>query len=158
MLSGGVVEPAIPSHLYRRKLAMSDTENLTLLGQSKTEYPQTYSPTVLERFHNRYPQQDYVVELDCPEFTCLCPLTGQPDFAHIGIRYSPREFLVESKSLKLYLFSFRNKGEFSEDSVNCIARDLFQFLQPKWLEVRGEFWPRGGIAIKPSVRLADAES
>ena len=98
------------------------------------------------------------MELDCPEFTCLCPMTKQPDFAHISIRYCPREFFVESKSLKLYLFSFRNKGEFSEDSVNCIARDLFQFLQPKWLEVQGDFWPRGGIAIKPKVRLTEVES
>ena len=93
------------------------------------------------------------MELDCPEFTCLCSVTGQPDFARLTIRYRPGAYLVESKSLKLYLFSFRNQGTFSEDAVNRIAADLFALLQPHWLEVRGDFQPRGGIAIKPSVRL-----
>ncbi|MFZ1643003.1 MAG: preQ(1) synthase [Candidatus Contendobacter sp.] len=132
---------------------MSDIEGLTLLGQSKTDYPHNYAPHLLERFANRYPQHGYEVELDCPEFTCLCPITGQPDFARLTIRYSPQAFLVESKSLKLYLFSFRNHGAFNEDVVNRIAADLFALLQPRWLEVRGDFLPRGGIAIKPSVRL-----
>ncbi|MDQ5908953.1 MAG: 7-cyano-7-deazaguanine reductase [Pseudomonadota bacterium] len=126
---------------------------LTLLGSTVTEYPREYAPRILERFANRYPQHEYVVELDCPEFTCLCPVTGQPDLARVTIRYSPRDWLVESKSLKLYLFSFRNQGSFSEDSINRIAVDLFALLQPRWLEVRGDFAPRGGIAIKPSVRL-----
>jgi 7-cyano-7-deazaguanine reductase len=137
-------------------MRMSDDANiagLTLLGRSQTDYPREYAPQVLERFANRYPQHEYLVELDCPEFTCLCPVTGQPDLARITIRYSPRHWLVESKSLKLYLFSFRNQGSFSEDSINRIALDLFALLQPHWLEVRGDFAPRGGIAIKPSVRL-----
>jgi 7-cyano-7-deazaguanine reductase len=137
---------------------MSDTAGLTLLGQSQTQYPQKYAPQLLERFANRFPQHEYLVELDCPEFTCLCPITGQPDFARLTIRYSPREHLVESKSLKLYLYSFRNQGTFGEDVVNSIARDLFALLQPRWLEVRGDFLPRGGIAIKPSVRLTEAPS
>ncbi len=134
---------------------MSDATivGLTLLGSAATDYPREYAPQILERFANRYPQQEYVVELDCPEFTCLCPVTGQPDLARVTIRYSPRDWLVESKSLKLYLFSFRNQGSFSEDSINRIAVDLFALLQPRWLEVRGDFAPRGGIAIKPSVRL-----
>ena len=132
---------------------MSEIAGLTLLGQAKTDYPQTYSPQLLERFPNRYPQHVYEVELNCPEFTCLCPITGQPDFARLTIRYSPDAYLVESKSLKLYLFSFRNQGTFNEDVVNCVAADLFALLQPRWLEVRGDFLPRGGIAIKPSVRL-----
>ena len=132
---------------------MSDTAGLTLLGQSQTQYPHEYAPQLLERFVNRHPQHEYLVELDCPEFTCLCPITGQPDFARLTILYSPRDHLVESKSLKLYLYSFRNQGAFSEDVVNTIARDLFTLLQPRWLEVRGEFLPRGGISIKPSVRL-----
>lgn len=134
---------------------MSDAQNtgLTLLGQALTNYPREYAPQILERFANRYPQQRYLVELECPEFTCLCPVTGQPDLACITIRYSPDAWLVESKSLKLYLFSFRNQGSFSEDGVNRIARDLFSLLQPHWLEVCGDFAPRGGIAIKPSVRL-----
>ncbi len=132
---------------------MSEIASLTLLGQAKTDYPQTYSPQLLERFANRYPEHAYEVELDCPEFTCLCPITSQPDFARLTIRYSPGAYLVESKSLKLYLFSFRNQGTFNEDVVNLIAADLFTLLQPRWLEVRGDFLPRGGIAIKPSVRL-----
>ena len=137
---------------------MSDTAGLTLLGQSQTQYPQEYAPHLLERFANRFPQHEYLVELDCPEFTCLCPITGQPDFARLTIRYSPRAHLVESKSLKLYLYSFRNQGTFGEDVVNTIARDLFALLQPRWLEVSGDFLPRGGIAIKPSVRLTEAPS
>lgn len=134
----------------------SPIDGLTLLGRAQTDYPSQYTPHLLERFANRYPSQEYLVELDCPEFTCLCPVTGQPDLARITIRYSPRDWLVESKSLKLYLFSFRNQGSFSEDSVNCIALDLFTLLQPRWLEVRGDFAPRGGIAIKPCVRLNSA--
>ncbi len=137
---------------------MSDIAGLTLLGQSQTQYPQEYAPHLLERFANRFPQHEYLVELDCPEFTCLCPITGQPDFARLTIRYSPRAHLVESKSLKLYLYSFRNQGTFGEDVVNTIARDLFALLQPRWLEVSGDFLPRGGIAIKPSVRLTEAPS
>ena len=137
---------------------MSDIEGLTLLGHSQTEYPREYAPQVLERFANLYPQYPYEVELDCPEFTCLCPVTGQPDLARILIRYCPRGWLVESKSLKLYLFSFRNQGSFSENSINRIARDLFDLLQPEWLEVRGDFAPRGGIAIKPSVRLSSGQA
>ncbi len=137
---------------------MSDTAGLTLLGQSQTQYPQEYAPQLLERFANRFSQHEYRVELDCPEFTCLCPITGQPDFARLTIRYSPRAHLVESKSLKLYLYSFRNQGTFGEDVVNTIARDLFALLQPRWLEVHGDFLPRGGITIKPSVRLAEASS
>ena len=137
---------------------MSDTADLTLLGQSQTQYPQEYAPQLLERFANRFPQHEYLVELDCPEFTCQCPITGQPDFARLTIRYSPRAHLVESKSLKLYLYSFRNQGTFGEDVVNTIARDLFALLEPRWLEVRGDFLPRGGIAIKPSVRLAETPS
>jgi 7-cyano-7-deazaguanine reductase len=132
---------------------MPEIEGLTLLGQAKTDYPRDYAPQLLERFANRYPEHTYEVELDCPEFTCLCPITSQPDFARLTIRYRPGAYLVESKSLKLYLFSFRNQGTFSEDAVNCIAADLFALLQPHWLEVRGDFLPRGGIAIKPSVRL-----
>ncbi|NJM12637.1 MAG: NADPH-dependent 7-cyano-7-deazaguanine reductase QueF [Synechococcaceae cyanobacterium SM1_2_3] len=132
---------------------MSEIDGLTLLGQAKTDYPDAYAPHLLERFSNRYPLHDYVVELDCPEFTCLCPVTDQPDFARITIRYSPAAYLVESKSLKLYLFSFRNQGSFNEEVVNRIAADLFALLQPRWIEVRGDFLPRGGIAIKPSVRL-----
>ena len=92
---------------------------------------------MLERFANRYPEHAYEVELDCPEFTCLCPVTSQPDFARLTIRYCPGAYLVESKSLKLYLFSFRNQGTFSEDAVNRIAADLFALLQPHCIPERG---------------------
>lgn len=133
---------------------MSDTETLTLLGSSRVDYPTDYTPAVLEKFKNQFPGVDYVVEIECPEFTSMCPKTGQPDFASIIIKYTPDEFLVESKSLKLYLFSFRSKGEFHEDCINTIAKDLFDLMQPKWIEVRGDFYPRGGISINPTVRLS----
>ena len=94
---------------------------------------------------------------DCPEFTSLCPKTGQPDFGHIIINYIPRTLMVESKSLKLYLFSFRNHGDFHEDCVNMIMKDLVRLMDPKYLEVIGLFKPRGGISIKPFANYGDAE-
>jgi len=131
----------------------SDTKNLTLLGSEKTVYETTYCPDILECFDNRFPANDYTVELEIPEFTHICPKTGQPDFAVIRIRYCPDALLVESKSLKLYMFGFRSHGSFHEDCINTIARDLFNLMQPKWIEVRGDFYPRGGISINPEVRL-----
>lgn len=123
---------------------------LHLLG-SKTKYPDDYAPEVLEAFVNKHPDRDYFVKFNCPEFTTLCPLTGQPDFAALYLAYVPEKFLVESKSLKLYLFSFRNHGDFHEDVVNIILNDLVKLLQPKYMEVWGRFTPRGGIAIDPYV-------
>ncbi|MGN0827689.1 MAG: preQ(1) synthase [Kiritimatiellia bacterium] len=123
--------------------------NLTLLGSGNTKYPTDYAPQVLEAFDNRHPGRDYLVTLRCPEFTSLCPITSQPDFADITIRYIPDKRLVESKSLKLYLFSFRNHGDFHEDCVNTILADLVKLMSPKYIEVFGEFRPRGGIAIHP---------
>ena len=136
-----------------KKTTLSQTGDLKSLGSSKTDYSDHYNPKVLEAFPNQFPQQDYRVELVCPEFTALCPMTGQPDFGVITIRYAPSQWLVESKSLKLYLFSFRSTGSFHEDCINKIARDLFDLMQPKWLEVEGKFNPRGGISIHPFVRL-----
>ena len=127
----------------------SETEGLTLLGNKKTEYRDDYAPEVLETFVNKHPENDYMVTFNCPEFTSLCPITGQPDFARIIINYIPNEKMVESKSLKLYLFSFRNRGDFHEDCVNIIMKDLVKLMQPKYLEVKGIFTPRGGIAIYP---------
>ena len=124
-------------------------EDLTLLGNKKTSYSQEYAPEMLERFSNKHPDNDYFVKFNCPEFTSLCPITGQPDFAEITISYVPDEFLVESKSLKLYLFSYRNYGEFHEDCVNRIMKDLIKLLEPKYIEVLGRFLPRGGISIDP---------
>ena len=108
-----------------------ENEGLQQLGR-KTEYKMTYAPEVLETFENKHKDNDYWVQFNCPEFTSLCPITGQPDFAEIKIAYIPGERMVESKSLKLYLFSFRNHGDFHEDCVNIIMKT-----------------PRGGISIWP---------
>ena len=123
-------------------------ESLNLLGK-ETEYKQDYSPDVLECFENKHPENDYWVKFHCPEFTSLCPITGQPDFAAIYINYLPDKKMVESKSLKLYLFSFRNHGAFHEDCVNLIMKDLIKLMNPKYIEVIGVFTPRGGISIHP---------
>ena len=123
-------------------------KNLTLLG-GKTEYKQDYAPEVLETFANKHPDHDYWVHFNCPEFTSLCPITGQPDYATIHIDYIPDIKMVESKSLKLYLFSFRNHGAFHEDCVNIILKDLIRLMEPKYIEVTGFFTPRGGISIYP---------
>ena len=129
--------------------AMREKENLTLLGNQQTEYRMDYDPSVLEAFQNKHPENDYFVKFNCPEFTSLCPITGQPDFATITISYVPDERLVESKSLKLYLFSFRNHGDFHEDVINIIMKDLVKLLEPKYIEVWGKFLPRGGLSIDP---------
>lgn len=128
---------------------MSKIPGLSLLGNQQTQYPQSYTPEVLEAFDNKHPDNDYFVKFNCPEFTSLCPMTGQPDFAAIYIAYIPDKKLVESKSLKLYLFSYRNFGEFHEDCVNRIMKDLIALLAPKYIEVWGRFLPRGGISIDP---------
>ncbi len=116
---------------------MERKDELTLLG-SKTEYRQDYAPEVLESFVNKHPGNDYWVRFNCPEFTSLCPITGQPDFAEIRISYLPDVKMVESKSLKLYLFSFRNHGDFHEDCVNIIMKDLIKLMDPgevlEWLK------------------------
>lgn len=128
---------------------MNKIPGLSLLGNQQTKYPQSYAPEVLEAFDNKHPERDYFVKFNCPEFTSLCPMTGQPDFATIYISYVPDKKLVESKSLKLYLFSFRNFGEFHEDCVNRILDDLLRLLEPKYIEVWGKFLPRGGLSIDP---------
>ncbi len=124
------------------------SEPLHQLGR-KTQYPTDYDPGLLERFQNRHRENDYFVKFNCPEFTSLCPITGQPDFACIYISYIPDEWMVESKSLKLYLFSFRNHGDFHEDCVNTIMKDLIALMDPRYIEVWGRFTPRGGISIDP---------
>ncbi len=125
-----------------------EQEGLKSLG-GNTVYADDYAPQVLETFENQHPDNDYWVQFNCPEFTTLCPITGQPDFAEIKIMYIPDKRMVESKSLKLYLFSFRNHGDFHEDCVNTIMKDLIQLMDPKYIEVRGLFTPRGGISIYP---------
>lgn len=131
---------------------------LSLLGNQGTSYPAQYAPDILEVFPNKHPENDYFVRFICPEFTSLCPMTGQPDFATIYIAYLPAEKMVESKSLKLYLFSFRNHGDFHEDCVNIIMKDLIALMQPKYIEVFGEFTPRGGIAIHPFANYGQANT
>lgn len=128
---------------------MREKEDLTLLGNQNTKYDMNYNPGVLEAFSNKHPDNDYFVKFNCPEFTSLCPITGQPDFATITISYVPDKLMVESKSLKLYLFSFRNHGDYHEDCVNIIMKDLIKKLDPKYIEVLGRFLPRGGISIDP---------
>ena len=106
-----------------------------------TTSPQSH----VETFDNPKPERDYTIRFDCPEFTCLCPLTGQPDFATIRIEYVPDKLCVESKSLKLYLWSFRNQGAFHEAVTNQILDELVSKTKPRKMTVTGEFWVRGGI-------------
>ena len=126
-----------------------EKQGITLLGNQKTKYPDDYAPQMLETFINKHQNNDYFVKFNCPEFTSLCPITGQPDFATIYISYIPDVRMVESKSLKLYLYSFRNHGDFHEDCVNIIMKDLIKLMDPKYIEVWGKFTPRGGISIDP---------
>lgn len=126
-----------------------ETADITLLGNQKTQYPSDYAPEMLETFENKHQGNDYFVKFNCPEFTSLCPITGQPDFATVTISYVPNIKMVESKSLKLYLFSFRNHGDFHEDCMNIIMKDLIKLIDPKYIEVWGKFTPRGGISIDP---------
>jgi len=120
--------------------------DLTQLG-GVTELPASPEQAVLERVANPQTDVSYCVRFTAPEFTSLCPMTGQPDFAHIVIDYVPDGWLVESKSLKLFLGAFRNHGAFHEDCTVSIARRLVDFLSPRWLRIGGYWYPRGGIPI-----------
>jgi 7-cyano-7-deazaguanine reductase len=137
-----------PLKQNKKRMKERKNEGLRLLGK-KTDYASSYNPEVLETFENMHQENDYWVQFNCPEFTSLCPVTGQPDFAEIKIMYMPDKRMVESKSLKLYLFSFRNHGDFHEDCVNTIMKDLVKLMEPKYIEVLGLFVPRGGISIYP---------
>ena len=134
---------------------MAENESFKLLGNRRVEYPTDYDPSLLETFENKHRDRDYMVTFRCPEFTTLCPITGQPDFATLYINYVPNVRMVESKSLKLYLFSFRNHGDFHEDVTNIIMKDLVALMDPKYIEVRGMFYPRGGISIYPFANWAN---
>lgn len=138
--------------------AQNNLGTVSLLGNQHTEYRSDYAPELLEAFDNQHSDNDYFVKFICPEFTSLCPKTGQPDFATIYINYLPHLRMVESKSLKLYLFSFRNHGDFHEDCVNIIMKDLIALMQPKYIEVYGEFTPRGGIAIHPYANYGEPDT
>lgn len=131
---------------------MSDTKKLKQLGKKKTKYSYNQpSKDILETFENQNPKYFYLVPFICTEFTSLCPKTGQPDFAEFEIIYVPRKKMVESKSLKLYLFSYRNEGSFHEDVTNRIFKDLWGQMNPYYMRIFGNFNIRGGIAIKPLI-------
>lgn len=127
-------------------MAQKSYKQLKQLGR-KTAWPQQPEEAELERVPNPHPDALYLVRFTAPEFTSLCPITGQPDFAHLVIDYAPRGWLVESKSLKLYLGAFRNHGAFHEDCTVGIAKRLAEFLKPRWLRIGGYWYPRGGIPI-----------
>lgn len=128
---------------------MREDLNLNMLGNQNIKYEFQYNPELLETFENKHRENDYFVKFNCPEFTSLCPITSQPDFATVYISYVPEVKMVESKSLKLYLLSFRNHGDFHEDCMNIIMKDLIKLMDPKYIEVWGKFTPRGGISIDP---------
>ena len=138
-----------------KKSRKSELETFSL-GQ-KTAYDFQYNPKLLEAFDNKNPGSVAWTTFVCTEFTSLCPKTNQPDFAKIFINYMADKKMVESKSLKMYLFSFRNHGDFHEDCIQKITNDLFNLMKPKYIEVIGEFTPRGGIAIFPYVQRANSE-
>ncbi len=125
---------------------MSDYSTLSQLG-APTLIPASPDEAIMERVQNPHPKQDYLVRFVCPEFTSLCPLTGQPDFAHIVIDYVPDEWIVESKSLKLFLASFRNHGAFHEACSMHVGERLVDLLTPRWLRLGAYWYPRGGIPI-----------
>lgn len=129
--------------------------SLTLLQTSSTRYPESPAEASLETFDNLYSDRDYIITFDCPEFTSLCPVTGQPDFGAITLRYIPDKKCVESKSLKLYLFSFRNHNSFHEEVVNTILDAVVDTCSPRRAEVVGIFRPRGGIAIHVKATYGD---
>lgn len=119
---------------------------LTQLG-AKTPLPRSPGEARLERVGNPHQDTVYVARFTCPEFTCLCPITGQPDFAHLVIDYAPLKWLLESKSLKLYLASFRNTGAFHEDATITIGKRIVELIEPAWLRIGGYWYPRGGMPI-----------
>ena len=127
-------------------MTTTDVSGLTQLGSSAST-PQSPDEAILEKVPTENGSMDYVVRFVCPEFTSLCPMTGQPDFAHIVIDYVPDKWLVESKSLKLFMHSFRNHGAFHEDCTMEIAQRLTSLLSPKWFRIGAYWYPRGGIPI-----------
>ena len=130
-----------------RKVKTRKGEKLTLLGRKITGYPPSPQEAKLETFENQYPGRDYWITFHCPEWTSLCPRTSQPDFGTIKIKYVPDKKCLEAKSLKLYLFSYRNTEIFNEDAVNKILDDIAEACRPRKAEVTGEFYPRGGICL-----------
>ena len=137
---------------------MSKEHKLTILGKSKIKYPVSPDKAKLETFENKYPNRNYWISFDCPEFTSICPVTGQPDFGIITIRYIADKKCIESKSLKLYLFSFRNFATFHEEAVNRILDDIVRACNPRKALVTGKFLPRGGISINVEANYPEESS
>lgn len=137
---------------------MSDRshDTISLLGRSETRLPTAPDVATLETFPNRNPQRNYLITLDYPEFSSLCPVTGQPDSARLQITYVPDQRCVETKSLKFYLASYRNTAAFNEDIVNRVLDDLIAATAPRRATVRGEFSPRGGIRLTAEAQFPDA--
>ncbi|MES2570713.1 MAG: preQ(1) synthase [Verrucomicrobiota bacterium] len=129
------------------KSTKTSRRGLTLLGRANAEFPAEPAKGVLESFENLFPQRDYVVRFDCSDFTSLCPITGQPDFARIRIEYVPDKRCIETKSLKFYLSAFRNTRSFNEEVINRMLDDLVAACSPRKLTVHGEFAARGGITV-----------
>lgn len=125
-------------------------DGLTLLKQNENQYPEVPRQGILECFTNRYSHRDYEITFECPEFTARCPVTNQPDFGRISVCYVPDQLCIESKSLKLYLFAYRNFNTFHEESVNRILEDIVAVCSPRRAEVKGVFNARGGISIQVS--------
>ena len=132
-----------------------ENHTLTQLG-AQTPLPESPEKAVLERIPNPHSNVDYLIRFTAPEFTSLCPKTSQPDFAHLVIDYIPRAWMVESKSLKLYLHSFRNHGAFHEDCTVGIAKRLIDLLEPTWLRIGGYWYPRGGMPIDVFFQTGEA--
>lgn len=133
--------------IRQAKAAPTADGKLHLLGAGHTHYPASPEEARLEAFPNRYAGRDYLIRFDCPEFTCLCPITGQPDFGRIEIEYVADKLCLESKALKLYLFSYRSLPSFHEAVVNRVLDDIVRAIRPRRLRVCGVFNPRGGIAL-----------
>ena len=143
--------PSVPADMSSER-----SDDFSLLGH-ESKLPASPEEAKLETFANKSPGRPYTIDLDCPEFSSLCPVTGQPDSAHIHISYIPAELCVETKSLKYYLASFRNLPSFNEEIVNRILDDLVEVIQPTRMEVVGQFSPRGGISLTASASYPDGE-
>jgi 7-cyano-7-deazaguanine reductase len=132
--------------------------SLTLLGNSEASFPKSPEEAKIETFPNPKPSRAYTIHLDCPDFTSLCPVTGQPDFAEILLEYIPDKLCLETKSLKLYLSSYRNARAFNEDVINRILDELVQACQPRKMRIQGQFAPRGGLSLCVIVEHPNASS
>jgi len=143
--------PSVPADMSSER-----SDDFSLLGH-ESKLPASPEEAKLETFTNKSPGRPYTIDLDCPEFSSLCPVTGQPDSAHIHISYIPAELCVETKSLKYYLASFRNLPSFNEEIVNRILDDLVEVIQPTRMEVVGQFSPRGGISLTASASYPEGQ-